>query len=169
MKLKKIVEGDLLFHAAHGLCRVERVTEETQSGRRVPRYSIVPRVMSKMKVRFVVAASDLEMSGFHRLVSAKEANKILHYLRSGDTRLVQTDQTWILAKNILSFSGDKLKTRDQRKRQLLEHSVRGLVGELACAFKTPLKETAARIEKSLKKISKPDPLVLAALERAIDA
>ncbi|HNX68260.1 MAG TPA: hypothetical protein PLL75_01190 [Candidatus Omnitrophota bacterium] len=167
MKSSKIVEGDLLFHAAHGLCRVERLIGRDRAGK-TPGYSIVPRTMSRMKVRFLVPASDLEVSGFHRIVSRKAANKILDYLKSGRTDTEETDQAWVLARNILSFSADKLKTRDQRKRQLLEHSVRGLVGELACSFKITLREAVSKVEKSLMKMSKSDPLVFAALERAVE-
>ncbi len=169
MKLKKIVSGDLLFHAVHGLCRVERVIEQDQSGKKVPCYSIVPRVMSKMKVRFVIAMTDLEVAGFHALISAKEAKKILNYLRAGDSSVAQTEHKWILAKNILSFSADKLRVRDQRKRQMLEHSVKGLVGEFSFVLKVTLKEAAARIQKSLGKITKTDPLLLTALANAAEA
>jgi len=165
---KKTAGNDLLFHPAHGLCRVERMIEQDRSGQKVLCYSLVPKAMNKMKVRFVVAVSDAESSGFHRVISAKEAGKLLDYLKGGDGSAVQTNPAWVLARNILSFSADKLKTRDLRKRQLLEHSIKGLVGELACAFKISLKETASYIEKSLTKVSKVDPLVLAALDRAAE-
>jgi hypothetical protein len=126
VKPKKIARKGFLFHPAHGLCRVDRLTEEERAGQKILCYSIVPKAKSKMKVRFVVAVSDAESSGFHKVISVKEAGK------------------------------------------LLEHSIKGLVGELACAFKTSLKETASRIEQRLTKASKVDALVLAALGRAAE-
>lgn len=168
MKPKKIIDGDLLFHAVHGLCRVERVIEQQQAGKKIKAYSIVPRVMSKMKVRFVVAVGDLEMAGFHRLISPKEAKKILNYLKAGDGSAVQTEPKWILARNILAFSADKLKTRDQRRRQMLEQSIKGLVGEFAFVFKVTLKEAAAKIEKSLGKLPKTVPLLQTVLADAAE-
>lgn len=168
MMPRGVAKQDLLYHPAHGLCRVDRITEREQSGKKVPCYSLVPKVTSKMKVRFVIAAPDLESSGFHRVVSAKEASRILDYLKDGTGNAGRTDQAWVLAQNILGFSTEKLKTRDQRKRQLLEHSVKGLVGELACAFNSTLREASSRVEKSLARFSKADPKVLAALERAAE-
>lgn len=165
---KELVRQDLLFHPVHGLCRVDRVTRQSRPGGTVPCYSLVPKTMSKMKVRFIIAAPEMEVSGFHKVISTKEANKILDYLKAGDSGADQTDQTWTLARNILSFAKDKLKTRDQRKRQLLEHSIKGLVGELACVFHLSLNEAASRIEKNLTRISKKNPLVIAALGRAAE-
>jgi len=165
---KKINGGDLLFHAVHGLCRVDRVSEQDRAGKKGYSYSLVPKVTTRMKVRFVVADSDIEASGFHKMLSPKEANRILDYLKAGDSSVSQTNQTWMLARNILTFSEDRLKTRDQRKRQLLESSVKGLVGEFACVFKLSLKETAALIEKKLAKATRNDPIVLAAFGRAAE-
>lgn len=168
MKSKKITSRDLLFHPAHGLCRVDRVIEHKRAGQKELSYSLVPKTTNKMKVRFIIAANAVESSGFHRVMSSKEAGKILDYLKAGDDSPTQTDQTWMLAQNILSFSADKLNTRDQRKRQLLEHSVKGLVGELACAFKTPLKQAADKILHSLGNHSNINPVVLTAFENAVE-
>lgn len=165
---KKLASGDLLFHPVHGLCRVERVTQEDRGGKKEWCYALVPKVAIRMKVRFVVAASDIKASGFHGVLSKPEAKKVLDYLKAGKFDVEQTQPAWILARNILTFSVDRLKTRDQRKRQLLDYSIKGLVGELACVFRLSLKEAAARIEKNLAKLSKNDPLVLAALERATE-
>jgi len=124
--------------------------------------------MGRMKARFVVAASDLEVSGFHKVISSRGANKILNYLKAGDGRAEQLDQTWVLARNILSFIKGKPNPRDQRQRQLLEHSVKGLVGELACALQLGLKETATLIKKNLARTSKRNAPVIAALDRAAE-
>lgn len=132
-----------------------------------------------MKVRFVIAAPDIEGSGFHLLVSVREANEIMEYLKEGDIKAVpsnveiepasslsQKNQPWVLAQAILSFSHDTLEAKDQKKRQMLEHSAKGLVGELAFVFKTTLKETATKVRESLGGSSRINPSVLAALTHA---
>lgn len=168
MSSQKVIPGDLFFHAVHGLCRLDRKVEQERMGKKVLCYSMVPRKVNKMKVRFVVAATDMDIAGFHKLITVREANEILKHLKDGDEKALQKNQTWVLAQNILTFSADKLRTRDQRKRQKLELSVRGLVGEFAFVFKTSLKEAADKIQKSLGQVSKTDPLVLAALENAAE-
>ncbi len=168
MKPGMLAPQDLLYHPAHGLCRVDRVTVQERSGKKVACYSLVPRIATKMKVRFVIAEPDLEVSGFHRVISVTEARKILAYLRTGDNSASQTDQTWALARNILSFTKDKLNPRDQRKRQLLEHSVRGLVGEFSCVLEISLKEAVRKIEQSLGSNTTIHPLLHASLSRAIE-
>ena len=160
----KIVQGDLLYHSVHGLCRVREIIKQKKS----LYYSIVPKLTNQMKVRFVIAVEDLGTSGFHLLVSSKEANRILKYLKEGDNALVQDNQTWELAKTILSFSNDELETKDQRNRQTLERSANGLVRELAFVMEITVKEAAARIRKSLGNASKINPLVLSALEHAVE-
>jgi len=131
-------------------------------------YSLVPKTTSKMKVRFLVPASDLKTSGFHKVISIKDAKKILDYLRTGKDKVEQSDQTWTLARNILSFSKNKVNTRDQRKRQQLEHSVKGLVGELAYVLQMSFKKTALLIGKNLARVAQIDPLVFGALDRAAE-
>lgn len=61
---------------------------------------------------------------------------------------------------------DKFEAKDQRKRQKLEQSAKGLVGELAFVLKMTLKETASRIQKSLGNASKINRSVLVALANA---
>ncbi len=166
MTSKKIAEGDLLYHTAHGLCRVDRVVHENRLGKEVLCYALVPKIKNRMKVRYVIPHDEIEASGFHTLVSIKEANGILDYLKAGDDTAVQTNQTWILAQNLLGFSSEKIGAREQRKRQILEHSARGLVGELAYVLKMTLEETVDLVRKSLGKISRINPPVLAALVHA---
>ena len=160
----EIVQGDLLYHSVHGLCRVREIIKE----KKILYYSLVPKTTSHMKVRFVIAISDIETSGFHLLVSLKEANEILDYFKAGDLTEVQDKQTWALAKAILSFSRDKSEVKDQRKRQALERSANGLVRELALVLEVSVEEAAARVRKSLGRASKINPLVLDALSHAID-
>jgi hypothetical protein len=174
MKKTKIANGDLLYHSTHGLCRVERVTRPSASGQEGLSYSLVPKIAAKMKSRFVISASDLEISGFHGLVSTKEANKILNYLKAGngkglpcaDPSANPQDQAWGLAQALQTFAHDKFEAKDQRKRQALERSARGLVGELSCVFKLTLKKTADRVLKNLGHASRINPSVLSALALA---
>ena len=174
---KKTVEGDLLYHAIHGLCRVDKIIKQKQSGQEVLSYSLVPKMANVMKVRFIITVAGLQASGFHVLVSLKEANKILDYLKTGKAAVIpaavdpktasysfsEQSQAWDLAQAILSFSHDKFEAKDQRKRQRLELSAKGLVGELALVFRTTLKEAADIIQKNLGNPSKINPLVLTAL------
>lgn len=173
------MEGDLLYHAVHGVCRVDRINKQKQSGKEVLTYSLVPKAANQMKVRYVIAATDMGISGFHLFVSVREANKILEYLKAGDIEAVPSgvdpkavpssasqNQTWGLAQGILSFSHDKFEAKDQRKRQMLERSAKGLVGELAFVFKSTMKEAAVRVRKNLAHTSKINPSVLVALAHA---
>lgn len=153
--------------------------ETIRQGKEVLSYALVPKVSNKMKIRFVITGAGMGTSGFHTLVSVKEANEILEYLKAGDSAAIPADvapqaassvaqsrQTWEQAQVILSFSDDKSEAKDQRKRQLLERSVKGLVGELASVFKITLKEAIAKVQKSLGNASKVNPLVLMALANA---
>lgn len=177
--MRPIAEGDLLYHAVHGLCRVDEINKQIQSGKPALYYSLVPKAAGHMKTRFVIPAGDIEISGFHRLVSPVEANKILNYLKTGNKKTVSPavtpkdvappipqNQAWGLARTIVAFSHEKFEARDQRKRQMLERSAQGLVGELALVFKITLKETAAKVQKSLGSTSRINPSVLAALAEA---
>lgn len=166
MKTKKISTGDVLYHPVHGMCRIERLIPPSRTEKRSLSYSLVPKVTRGMKVRFVIAAEQMDASGFHGLVSVKEANQILDYLKAGDSTAAQTHQTWMLAQNILAFSAEKFPAQEQRKRQILDYSAKGLIGELSCVFNISLKEAADRIQKSLGKASKTNLSVTAALTRA---
>lgn len=179
MKTNEIEEGDLLYHAVHGLCRVEKLLKQRQEGKEVLCYALVPKIMTRMKTRFIIPAAGLEASGFHILVSRKRANEILDYLKNGECKEVSEAEvspktsspalphrTWDLAEVILSFSSGKFEAKDQRKRQMLERSVKGLVGELASVFNITPKEAAVKVQRSLGSSSKVNPSVLAALVHA---
>ncbi|PIQ86392.1 MAG: hypothetical protein COV74_04860 [Candidatus Omnitrophica bacterium CG11_big_fil_rev_8_21_14_0_20_45_26] len=173
MSTEKFVRDDLLYHSAHGLCRIDGLTKETQAGKEIFRYSLVPKKINKSKMRFVIADADLAASGFHRLISVKEANAIMAYLKNGDHAQIPSESEfgrenhpWKLAESLLSSSAAGVQVKDQKKRQTLERSVRGLVEELALVFKINLKEMVDRILKSLGSVSKINPLVLAAFKHA---
>lgn len=181
MKQRPLSQGDLLYHAVHGLCRVDRVEKEQRNGKPVVTYALVPKVPNKMKMRYVIASTDLEVSGFHALVSLKDAEEILKYFKAGDVQAVpeareagavpnfhQENQPWSLAQALLTFSQESLKLKDQRKLQLLERSAKGLVGELSFVMKTSLKETVGMVKKNLESSTRVNPQVLAALENACE-
>lgn len=174
------VRGDLLYHAFHGLFRVDEVIKQNQSEGSVRCYSLVPQKADRSKTRFTVAVAGIGDSGFHALVSLREANEILQYLRkkvvtalppraaSKSAPSAPQDNAWNLAQAILSFSFEKPEAKDQRSRQKLERSAKGLVGELALVFNTTLKEAAAKVKKSLGVASRINPSVLTALVRAAE-
>lgn len=175
-KPRKISQGELLFHAVHGLCRVDRVNREKRDGKESSSYELVPKVPNKMRMRYVIADTDLEVSGFHALFSTKDAEKILSYFKAGHVEKVpagvnlrdeasfaQETQPWSLAQAILSFSREREKLKDQRKLQILERSAKGLVGELSCVLNVSLKKSAEMVKKSLGG-SRINPQVIAALE-----
>ena len=178
---EKIVQGDLLYHSVHGLCRVNEIIKQNAGSKDVV-YSIVPKLPTQMKVRFVVSKNDIPVSGFHSPVSLKEANQILEFLKKGDKAvnaaiadrkaaappIVQETETWALAKAISSCSKEKSDAKDQRKRQMLERSARGLVRELAFVMAITVQETVNRVRRSLSHASKINPLVLAALTQAVE-
>lgn len=167
MAQKQITQGDLLFHTVHGVCRVDEIAREGPASREVLNYSLVPNKVNKMKVRFVVPAAEMKPSGFHVLVSPKEAQEILECLKDGDfTAGSEEDQAWMLAKAVFASSHDELGMKDSRKRQMLERSTRGLVGELAFVLKMTLREAAVSIKKSLGDPSRINPVLLAALTSA---
>lgn len=173
---EKLVRDGLMYHSAHGLCRIDRIMKESREGKEVLCYALVPKTYSRMKVRFVIADADIEASGFHPLISPAEANKILDYLKAGDMAADFKDITpeaglafelsshpWGLAKGILTFSRHTPEIKDQKKRQTLERFARGLVEEFAIVFKTTTKESSTQILRSLGNRAKINPLVLVAL------
>lgn len=175
-----IAQGDLLYHSVHGLCRVDGLIRE-KAGKKVQSYSLVPKTVSKMKIRFLIPAENLDASGFRSLVSTAEANDILKYLRGGESSAVPTrfksnagfmaeagNEIWVAANLILTFCRETLEIRDQRKRQALERSTKGLIGELAIVLKISLKDASGMVRQSLKENSRIHPQVLTALENASD-
>lgn len=163
----QLTQGDLLYHAVHGLCRVDDIAKENQAGKETLRYSLVPKTPNKMKVRFVVRAADIEVSGFHTLISEKKANEILQYLKAGNLSAVcDGNPTWLLAKAILSCSQENLEVKDIKKRQMLERSAKSLVRELAFVLKMTLGQTASNIQKCLGNRTRISPFVLTALAHA---
>ncbi len=161
----KIVQGSLLYHAAHGLCSVKKMTRESEA----MFYSLEPKSANKMKMRFIIPADGMTSSGFHSLMSASEANAILNYLQKGElSQLAEgTDhEASSVAKQILSFCHDRKEVRDQRSRQRMKFLVHGLVEELSIVLKMTLKEMAEIIRRRLGHVPNINPLVISALEHA---
>lgn len=156
-----IIKEDLLFHSVHGLCRVAEITRADQSAE--TRYSVLPVSKNLAKVRFIIPESSMEISGFSKLISTGEANAILEYFKTGDKKDSECGQTWMLAVLVWAESYNKEAVKDKRKRQRLEHAVRGLVSELAFVLNFTLKGMAERIQKNLGAIANINPLVLTAL------
>jgi len=176
---EKIARGDLLFHSSHGLCRVDELMKENHAGKEVLCYSLVPKVATRAKARFIIEGASLRTSGFHPLISTKEANKILDYLAAGKAEaappgrdaksghgLVQEHHAWSLAKEILFFCSQDLEAKNKSKRQALERSIKGLVGEFSFVFKITSKEAADKIQKCLRGIAKTNPVILGILDQA---
>lgn len=174
MKKKKINQGDLLYHAVHGLCRVADVEEGDTAGETY--YALVPKLRKTLSVRYVMSSADIENSGFHKLISVKEANKILEYFKAGvpeanakdrvpGTFAVET-QTWALAKEILLGCHEEWQSKDQRRRQKMERSARGLVEELAFVLGESKEEVAAKVKKNLGSSSKLHAAIAVALDLA---
>ena len=172
ISIEKISPGDLLYHSAHGLCRVQDIIKKHESSKNVSYVSLVPKLATQMKIRFEVPLDEIVASGFHAPVTFENAEDILDYLKSGDLEaspeLTQDHQTWALAKTLLEFSNGGIEAKDQRKRQILERSVNGLVRELSFVMKITVKETVAKVRKSLDVTAKNNPLIMAALTHATE-
>lgn len=166
MSPKKVAVGDLLYHPVHGLCRTNKVSQETRSGEKVLSYFLSPKITNRMKTRFIIAASQIEASGFHTLLSVKEANKVLKYLKTGTRAVIPENTPWHLAKIIWSCAYEKFCPKNQRKLQTLERAAKGLVGEFALVFNITAKKAAQKIRKSLAAGPNIGSSVLAALSRA---
>ena len=156
-----IVKNDLLFHSAHGLCRVAAMTRSVQA--KELSYTLLPVANNKGKIRFVVLENALKDSGFSKLVSVKEGHAILEYFKTGKKEDSKGRQAWKLAMLIGSESCSKNSVKDARKRQQVDRAVQGLTGELAFVLKMTLKEIAGKIQKNLGRIADINPLVLTAL------
>ena len=178
----KFKKGDLLYHPTHGLCRLERIVNRKEGGKETQFYSLVPKIGTQMKVRFLIDAEQVETSGFHSPISSAEANKILDYLKASNvtastsaedqnktfTSFAQSKEAWTFAKAVLFFSHDKSEVREQRKRQMLDRAVKGLVGELSVVLDITAKEAVSKVRKSLERTLKINPSVLVVLGQAVE-
>ena len=174
------VAGDLLYHAIHGLCRVSETSKSAdKDGKETVNYTLVPHIAKSGNQRFGFGAHDLQISGFHTLITKEEAQAILDFFRKG--RIVDLAeqvklktapnfsadvQTWALAQTLLSCAHDNVAAKDLRRRRTLERAAKGLICEIAHVFQIPTREAADQVRKSLECTHKIDPLVLAAINNA---
>lgn len=159
-----VAKHDLLFHSAHGLCRVVGISRSPESVE--ASYSLLPVSSNNAKVRFIVPESSLENSGFSKPISVKEANAVLAYFKTGDKKDSHNGQAWTQSVMIWTESQGKTSMKDARKRQRLERSVKGLIGELAFVLNITAREIAGMIQKNLESLTQINPVVLAALANA---
>lgn len=171
---EEIVAGSLLYHAVHGVCRVQKVVKERRS-EKISQYIIVPNDTPLNKVLFTVAGDSLEVSGFHPLVSLESAKSILEYFKAGEGRAHASETfasedapTWALAKEFLNCCRNENAAKDQRRRQTLERSVRGLTRELAFVFKISLADVVAQVRKNLERTAKINPVMLNCLAQVVE-
>lgn len=176
--MNQLMIGDSLYHAVHGLCRVAEVLKKKDSGKETISYALVPKIFNPWNLRYVLAKEHMEGSGFHALISLAEAKAILGYFRKGvfDIPVIPSEErqrsfaevhdTWALAKSILAAARQELVAKDQKRRQILERSARGLVLELAIVLQLPVKEAISQICQSLETTGKMHPLVKTALTNA---
>lgn len=164
--LKKIRKNDLMFHSVHGLCRVAEIPKSATAA--AGNYSFVPVFQSRSKARFTVSREFLETAGFNKLISAKEANEILEYFKTGTKKASAVGGAWDLAVLLREESLSKEPMRDKRRAQKVNHSAKRLASEMAIVLQSTVREMADKIRENLEAVSKTNPMVLAALEN-VDA
>jgi len=164
--IKKIRKNDLMFHSVHGLCRVAEIPKA--GALPADNYSFVPVFQSRSKARFTVSREFLETAGFNKLISAKEANEILEYFKTGTKKSSALGGAWELAVLLREESLSKEPMRDKRRAQKVNHSAKRLSSEMAIVLQSTVREMADKILENLEAVSKTNPMVLAALEN-VDA
>lgn len=158
---KKILKSELMFHGAHGLCRVTELTKKTATTSAT--CSLRSMSQSRSKARFTVPVDMLEAAGFNKLVSAKEAAAILDYFKTGDKKEFKQGHAWTVAIMLREESCSKVPMKDKLKARKLGVLVRSLVSELAIALQLTFDETIFKIKENLETVSKINPLILASL------
>ena len=166
--MKKFVPGVLLFHSIHGLCRIKEIIQQKQMDKAALYYALIPQMGTRTSERFLIPVEHVETSGFHSPASLQQANAALDFLKGYGKLLTQTIPLWVMAKEILVFCQETPQATDQRTRQALQRSVRGLIGELAIVLEISLQEAATKVRKNLQCSFKLNPLLLAALSNASD-
>ncbi len=160
-KKTTILKNDLLFHPTHGLCRVATVTRS--SGSSETTYCLLPAVTSHANIRFIIPSSSFENSGFNKLITLKDAQGILKFLKNGNKKNSGTCQAWELAAFIYSQAFCKDPLKDARSRQKLTQAVQGLVREMALVLSLSPFEIAQKIRGNFGPSSAINPLLLLAL------
>jgi len=156
---KKIEKDSLLFHCAHGLCRVGAIVKSPET--KEWNYTLIPVTKDQGKVRFVMPESALEQSGFKKLISETDGCAILKFLETGRKKSLGQSQTLEFATLIRAeAASDAGSVKDSRKRQQVATALKGLVGELSFVLKMSWVETMEEIKKILGRNSNISAMVL---------
>jgi len=169
--------GTLLYHSSHGPCHVRDIVKQTESGKDQYYYSLESKQTRFKGAKFLIDSTQVETSGFHPAISAKEANQILDYLKTSDPEdrklgngqpkavmtLIQENAPWSFARVILIFSREPNGKAAKGKREMLNRAVRGLALELSFALDIPEEEAIARMKKSLQASTKANSWALEAV------
>jgi len=159
----EILKGDVLFHSAHGLCRVSAVASAKEPDG--CRYTLQPVTNSNGSISFMIPESALENSGFKKLITDADGKAILNFFRTGSGKKPSQDPAWQSAKLIRDESLNRDAVKDIKRRQQLHRAVKGLVSELAFVLNMTAKDVATRIQKDLSQVDNINPSVLTAFTK----
>ena len=158
----------MLYHSTHGLCQIKEVVQQKQMDKDALYYALVPKSTTRMSERFLIPVDHIATSGFHSLVSPQQANAVLDFLKGRNGAPAHDGPVWGWASDILTFCREMPQAREQRKRQIMQQSLRGLIGELAIVLGISLQEVADKVRKNLEFSFKLNPPILSALSHAAD-
>lgn len=139
--------NDLLFHASHGLCRIEKISRDSED-KETTVFVLIPVLKSFAKVRFMIPENKFEDSGFKTLMTVPEANQILDFFKTG--KKPDSGQNWDMAIHIADEAHSGQTGKDLRKRQQLGQYVKALAGEISCVLQISIQEACDRIRKNLR-------------------
>ena len=159
---KALIKGQLLFHATHGLCRVDKVNLE--EGEIV--YVLLPVLQQYAKARFLIPQKTFEHSGFNQLLAVSESQSLLDFFKNGKPKKAKLSPVWEMAVFIMAASRNLENAKDWKMRDQLNKSVKSIVGQLACSLKLNIWEICELIRDKLKEHSAINPGVLEALAKA---
>ncbi len=156
--------GNLLYHSSHGPCRVKEVIKQMQGGKEQFYYSLESKQTRFKGARFLIDIHQVETSGFHPAISAKEANKIMEFLRCGELdelatgaeqpkvvlSLIEQNNSWAFARVLLIYALEKDGKAAKGKREMLTRAVRGLVNELSYSLEIPEEDAVMKMKKNLR-------------------
>ncbi len=157
-------KGNRLFHSTHGSCQIKEVITQTSAGKSQSYYSLESKQTRFKGVRFLVDVHQVETSGFHPLLTVKEANKIVDYLKTANAKdaqlgveqpkkilsLIQENNPWSFARVVLIFAREKDGKDAKGRREMLTRAARGLIHELSFSLEVLEEEAVPIIKKSLK-------------------
>lgn len=147
-----LVKDSLLFHPTHGLCRVSAVLQGPAPDE--IRYELLPMLQHQAKIRYIVPQKMLTESGFHPLMTVRQAKSILEFFKTGKKKKSnQSGEAWAMAVVIHTESFNRENMKDSRMRQKLSLSVKALSAELAFILHLSVKEVCDAIRQNLRQQS----------------